>query len=128
MANGDVVAGQDVSIEELASRLVGLQVGGTLGIASGGAEAGIERTTSEDLGTEEGRLAVAVVGSVNGSVAVVYRRGEAIGRLNGVVDVSVGTSNDDLKVASPLSSVVGVGRGYWATPENALSCQSSVRM
>lgn len=120
LANGDVVTGQDVSVEELASGLVCLHVGGGLSIASSGTERSIEGTTGEDLRVEESGLAIAVVRSVNGSVAIVGRRGEAISRLNGVVDVAVGTSNDDLEVASPLSSIVGVGRGDWATPEDTL--------
>lgn len=127
LANGDVVTGQDVGVEELASGLVCLHVGGGLSIASSGTERSIERTTGEDLRTEESGLAVAVVGSVNGSVAVVDRGSEAISRLDSVVDVAVGTSNDDLEVASPLSSVVGVGRGDWATPEDTL-CESSARV
>ena len=109
LANGDVVTRQNVSVEELASSLVCLQVGSGLSIASSSAEAGIERTSGEDLAAEESALAVAVNGSINCSVAVVVGRAKAISGLDGVVHVSVGSSDNDLELASVLSSIVGVG-------------------
>lgn len=98
LANGDVVTRKNVGVEELASGLAGLQVGGTLGITSSGAQAGIERTAGEDLAAEESALAVAVVGGIDGGAAIVCGRGEAISRLDGVVDVAVRSSNDDLEL------------------------------
>jgi len=109
LANGDIVARQNVSVEELASSLVCLQVGSGLSIASSSAKAGIEGTSSEDLAAEESALTVAINGSVNCSVAVVVGRAEAISGLDGVVHVSVRSSDNDLELASVLSSIVGVG-------------------
>lgn len=120
MADGDIVARKDVSVEELASSLVCLQVGSGLSITSSSAKAGIEWTASEDLAAEEGALTVAINRGINGSVTVVVGRGVTISRLDGVVHVSVGSSNDDLELASVLSSIVGVGRGHRPTPEHTL--------
>ncbi|KAH0194783.1 hypothetical protein KCV03_g230, partial [Aureobasidium melanogenum] len=90
LANGNVVTGQDVSVEELASGLVCLHVG----------------TTGEDLGAEESGLVVAVVGSVNGSVAIVDRRGEAIGRLNALLALAEGFRNRAARDGVTLSSAL----------------------
>lgn len=120
LANGDVVTSKNVSVEELASGLVGLQVGGTLGVASGSAKAGIERTTGEDLASKEGGLAIAVNGSVDSGVAVVGRRGVAISGLDGVVHVTVASGNNDLEAATVLTSVVCVCSSEVSTPEYAL--------
>lgn len=109
MANGDVVARQDVSVEELASGLVCLEVGSGLSIASSSAKAGIERTSGEDLAAQESALTVAVNRSIDSRAAVVAGRGVTISRLDGVVDVSVGSSDNDLELASVLASIVGVG-------------------
>ena len=105
---------QDVGVEEVAD-LVELAGGGGvpagivgLLVASNGAEVGIEYTASDLDGANESVITSAVKRSVDGSLAeedtsVVASRGS-----DGLVDVSVGSSNYDLELTAPLAGIVGV--------------------
>jgi len=73
-----------------------------------------------DLYTHVGVGAVAVVWSVDGCVAEISWRIVARSRDEAVVHVAIGTGDQDLELVSPLTIVVGVVGGNYATPEHTL--------
>lgn len=105
---------QDVGVEEIAD-LVELTSGGGVSasivgllVASNGAEVGIEYTASDLGGANERVITSAVKRSVDGRFAeedtsVVASRGG-----DGLVNVSVGSSDYDLELVAPLAGIVGI--------------------
>lgn len=100
---------QDVGVEELA-RLCDAVLGRVgkvvlgLGSAGRGAETGVEGSLSEDLHAHVGVLVVAVKRSVDGGIAESDRRLVAIWCCDGLVNVAIRASDNNVEVAAVLAN------------------------
>jgi hypothetical protein len=117
---------EDVSVEEIAEldgsavvRRVGSVVS-VLSLAVGSTERSVERTLVEDTAAHVCIIALMVKRSVNGSVVEVLDVTETSRDFEGVVHVTVRTSDGNLELVAPLTVVVGVGRRNRTSPEYAL--------
>jgi len=126
LAVGSLVEVKQISVEEVAEldgsavvRRVGSVVR-VLSLAVGSTERSVEGTLVEDTRAHVSVITFVVKRSVNGSVVKVLNIAETSRDFEGVVHVTVGTSDGNLELVAPLAIVVGVGRGNRTSPEYTL--------
>lgn len=81
-----------------------------LSLAVSGAERCVERSRLEDTASHEGVITFVIKGSIDSSVVKVLNVTETSRNLEGLVHVSIGTSDGHLELVAPLTIVIGVRR------------------
>lgn len=129
---GDVVNGEEVGVEEVASIVCAVRSGvavvvGGVGSTSGGTLASVV-DTREVLDAHVGVLALGIERSVGGTTELsgAVEAGLSIGWV--VLGVAVRASNDNLELGAPLALVDSSFGGYAGAPESALYVGEACRV
>jgi hypothetical protein len=127
LAVRSLVQVKQVSVEEVTdlgrSTILGSSGEVVLGLslAMGCAERCVEWACGEDSWAHESIVTLVIKRSVDGSVVEVLNIAETSRYFEGLVHVSVGTSDSDLELVAPLAVIIGVRNRDWASPKYTLS-------
>jgi len=123
---GSFVEIKEIGVEEVADlgRSTILRSSGkivlVLSLAVSGTERCVEWTCREDTASHKSVIALVIERCVDSSVVEVLNITEACRHFEGLVHVTVGTSDGDLELVAPLTIVIGIGRRHRASPEYTL--------
>jgi hypothetical protein len=126
LAVGSLVEVKQVSVEEVAdlggSTILGSSGEVVLGLslAMGCAQRCVEGAGGEDSTAHESVVTLVIKRSVDGSVVEVLDIAETSRYFEGLVHISVGTSDGDLELVAPLAVVIGIRNRDWASPKCTL--------